>query len=233
MKLSYVQKGEGKDLVLLHGYLASKECFYPLIDYFSDFYRVTAPDFLGMGGADALTEPFSVDDYADWTHEALTLLGVHDYRLIAHSFGGRVGIKLLARGEADCAVLTGCAGIVPKRTLFYRFRVGLYRTVRKFAPSLAEAKFGSSDYRGLSPVMKESFKKIVREDLREEAARITRPVLFLYGANDRETPPSYGEIFHAAVPHSRLTVLRDCGHFAFLDDPLAFRLAVEDFFHDV
>lgn len=60
MKLSYLQKGCGKDLLMLHGYLATKESFYPQIEYFSRFYRVTALDFLGFGNSGELTEPYSV-----------------------------------------------------------------------------------------------------------------------------------------------------------------------------
>ena len=179
MSLSYLQRGEGEDLVFLHGYLSSKESFLSQIDYFSRYYRVTAPDFPGMGGANALESAWSVDDYADWTANALHELGVHHARVVAHSFGGRVAVKLLSRGEIfDRAVLTGCAGIIPKRTLRYKFRVRLYRMVKKIAPRFAERHFGSSEYRTLSPIMKESDKKIVNEDLRETAKGITCPVLF-------------------------------------------------------
>ena len=41
--------------------------------------------------------PFSVSDYAMWTREVLTLLGVEKPHLIAHSFGCRVAVKLAAK----------------------------------------------------------------------------------------------------------------------------------------
>ena len=47
--VSFIRKGEGKDLVFLHGYLSSKEAFLPFLDYFSGRYRVTAFDFCGFG----------------------------------------------------------------------------------------------------------------------------------------------------------------------------------------
>ena len=215
---------------MLHGYLASKESFYPQINYFSQFYRVTALDFPGMGGADALEWAYSVDDYTDWTTRALAELGIKNPYLMAHSFGGRVSIKLLARGLAERAVLCGCAGIVPRRGMKYKLRVGTYKFVKKIAPKYAEAHFGSEDYKKLSPVMRESFKKIVNEDLREEAKRIVRPVLFVNGENDGETPVAQAEILHSCVKGSELLVLKGCGHFAHLDDPLAFQLAAEEFY---
>ena len=63
-KVSYLQKGSGKDLVCLHGYLSSKEAFYHQVAYFSRFFRVTAIDFLGFGHTMSLTSAFSVDGRA-------------------------------------------------------------------------------------------------------------------------------------------------------------------------
>ena len=230
MKLSYIQKGSGKDLVMLHGYLASKESFYPQIEYFSKFYRVTALDFLGFGEGGELTEAFSVSDYADWLMNALQELKIEKPLVIAHSFGGRVAVKCLSRGNLfERAVLTGCAGIVPKRTLKYKLRVKTYRFVKKIAPRYAEKKFGSSEYRSLSPVMRESYKKIVNEDLREDAKKISVPVLFICGEKDTDTPVSSAKIYQSCVRGSRLKIMENCGHFAHLDNALEFNLAAEEF----
>lgn len=230
MKLSYVQRGEGKDLIFLHGYLASKESFYPQISYFSKFYRVTVLDFPGFGGAEALPAAWSVKDYADWLMAALDELRITFPHVVAHSFGGRVAVKCLAHADVfDRAVLTGCAGIVPRRTAGYKLRVRCYRAVRKIAPKYAERHFGSKEYRSLPPLMRESYKKIVNEDLRGDAARIRRPVLFITGSRDTETPLSSTMIYVHAVRGSQLFVMEGCGHFAHLENALAFNAKTEEF----
>ena len=230
MKLSYVQRGEGKDLVFLHGYLASKESFYPQISYFSQFYRVTALDFPGFGGAEALPAAWSVKDYADWLVAALEELHIAFPHVVAHSFGGRVAVKCLARGNVfDRAVLTGCAGIVPRRTAGYKLRVRCYRAVRKIAPKYAERHFGSKEYRSLPPLMRESYKKIVNEDLRGDAKQIARPVLFVNGTRDCAVPPASVRVYLSCVPESKVFWMEDCGHFAHLENPLAFNAAAEEF----
>ena len=229
MNVSYLQQGEGEDLLFLHGYLANKESFYPQISYFSKFYRVTALDFPGMGQAEPIPFPWSVADYAEWVKGALKELNISRPRVIAHSFGGRVAVKLLSENFFPCAVLTGCAGIVKKRNLCYRFRVRSYKICKKIAPKFAEKHFGSEEYRTLSPVMRESYKKIVNEDLRETAASISAPVLFLHGERDEEVPLSSIRIYLEKIEGSRLKILKNCGHFPFLDDPLAFNLAAEEF----
>lgn len=218
--------------MFLHGYLSSKESFYPQINYFSRHFRVTAPDLPGFGGSELIPAAWSVGEYADWLEGFLKERGIAFPCVIAHSFGGRVAIKCLARGLIDRAVLTGCAGIVKRRTLSYHLKVKSYRLVKKFAPRFAEAKFGSAEYRSLSPLMRESYKKIVNEDLREEAKRIARPVLYLNGERDRETPLSSVKILHECTAGSRLAVLKGCGHFAHLDEPLLFNLAAEEFLND-
>ena len=227
-----MQQGEGKDLVFLHGYLSSKESFYPQINYFSRRFRVTAPDLPGFGGSGPIPAAWSVGEYADWLEGFLKERGIVFPCVIAHSFGGRVALKCLARGLFDRAVLTGCAGIVKRRTLSYHIKVKSYRLVKKFAPRFAEAKFGSAEYRSLSPLMRESYKKIVNEDLREEAKRIARPVLYLNGERDRETPLSSVKILHECTAGSQLAVLKGCGHFAHLEEPLLFDLAAEEFLND-
>ncbi len=229
--IGVIERGRGKDLVFLHGYLSSKESFYPQIEYFSKFYHVTAFDFPGFGEAEPLKSAYSVGDYADWTENFLKERGIQNPFVIGHSFGGRVAIKCLSRGNLfERAVLCGCAGIVPKRTLRYKMRVKTYRFVKRIAPRYAERKFGSEEYRSLSPIMRESYKKIVNEDLREDAVKIRVPVLFINGEEDKETPLSSIRIYERAIEGSKVEVLRSAGHFAHLDNPLAFNLAAEEFF---
>ena len=83
--------------MFLHGYGSSKEAFAAQISYFSRFYRVTAFDFLGFGKSKPLETPFSVADYAEWTAETLSLLGVQTPYVVAHSFGCRVAVKMAGK----------------------------------------------------------------------------------------------------------------------------------------
>ena len=220
-------------MVFLHGYLSSKEAFTAQIEYFSRFYRVTAFDFLGFGKSKPLTEPFSVSDYAAWTKEILALLQVQKPRVIAHSFGCRVVVKMAARdSEAfEKILLTGPAGILSKRGLAYRLKVKSYRLVKKFAPAFAERNFGSQEYRSLSPIMKESYKKIVNEDLRKDAARIKTPTLIVEGEQDKTTPLAEAQVYLQSLQNGRLRGMQG-GHFAFAEYPLAFNLIAEEFLYD-
>jgi len=233
--VSFIQKGTGKDLVFFHGYLSSKESFAAQIDYFSRFYRVTAFDFLGFGKSAPLTLPFSVADYAEWTRELLEELGVCVPHVIAHSFGCRVAVKMAAESPKqggqvfDKMLLTGPAGIILNRGTKYKFKVKAYRVIKKIAPGYAEKHFGSAEYRTLSPVMKESYKKIVNEDLRLDAREIENEVLIVEGNEDMTTPMAAAEIYRSQLRHGRIKTMEG-GHFAFAENPVSFNLIAEEFF---
>ena len=229
--VSLVQAGAGQDLVLLHGYLSCKESFYYQIEHLSAFYRVTAFDFWGMGQSAPLPAAWSVSDYAAHTRALLGELGIRRALLLAHSFGGRVALKLLAEGDTfSHALLTGCAGVPPRRGAAYKARVGAYRAVRRVAPRFAERHFGSAEYRTLSPLMRESYKKIVNEDLTPCLARIRARVLYVFGARDAATPPYMARILHDGTAGSQLLFLRGCTHFCFCEQPARFNAVAREFF---
>ena len=112
--------------------------------------------------------------------------------------------------------------MVKPRSSAYMRRVRLYRAVKKLFPDFAERHFGSKEYRSLSPLMRESYKKIVNEDLRDCAKLIKNKTLLIYGADDEVTPISQeGKIFNAIIEDSRLESV--CGgHFCFSERPEEF-----------
>lgn len=232
-KVAFIQKGKGKDLVFLHGYLSSKEAFAAQIEYFSRFYRVTAIDFLGFGESGRLPNAFSVDDYAEWLSETLTALHVRKPHVVAHSFGCRVAIKLASSNPDffDKILLTGAAGVILKRGIGYQIKVKSYRLVKKIAPNFADKHFGSAEYKTLSPMMRESYKKIVNEDLRGCAGKIENYALFVQGEWDTTTPIEEINAYLVCMKHAKVIVMPG-GHFAFAEYPTAFNLIAEDYFYE-
>lgn len=228
-----ITEGSGEDVLLLHGYLSSKESFYYQIKFLSKYYKVTAPDIPGFGKSSPIPYAYSVDDYCAWLEEFIKKSKLTRPRIIAHSFGARVVFKYLSLHPDGCGqlVITGGAGIVKPRSPQYIRRVKAYRRIKKLFPKFAEKHFGSAEYRTLSPVMRESYKKIVNEDLREYAAKIACPALLIYGSGDTVTPPAEeGETFRRLINGSRL-VLAEGGHFCFSEHPDKFNQTVFEFFN--
>ncbi len=217
----------------MHGYLSSKEAFSAQISYFSRFFRVTAFDFIGFGKSKRLTDAYSVGDYAAWTRAVLALLDVKNPHVIAHSFGCRVAVKMASENPAvfDKIILTGPAGIIANRGFSYKVKIKAYRLIKKIFPQYAERKFGSEEYRSLSPLMRESYKKIVNEDLRECAKKIPNPTLLIEGEGDKTTPLKEAEIYLQSLQNGRLKIIKG-GHFAFVEQPAVFNLMVEEFLYE-
>ena len=231
MHISVTTLGTGQDVLMLHGYLSCKESFFYNATALAAGYRVTAPDFPGFGGSSPINSAWSVGDYAEWTARFIAEANLVKPHIVAHSFGARVAIKLAARRPqlVSKLIITGGAGLVKPKSRAYRRKVALYRAVKKFAPAFAESHFGSEEYRALSPVMKESYKKIVNEDLRAYAARVAAPALLIYGRDDKVTPArEEGETF-AALMGARLVII-DGGHFCFSQNAETFNKLALGFF---
>lgn len=229
-----IQKGEGEKVVFLHGYLSCKESFYYQTEYFSKYYTVLAPDMPGFGQSAPLNFAWSVGDYAGWLLRFLKAKGAEGCIIIAHSFGARVAFKALSAcpQAASKLVITGGAGVVKPRSKAYIRRVKRYRRVKRIFPGLAEKLFGSREYKTLSPVMRESYKKIVNEDLSGCARAVTCPTLLVYGKDDTVTPPcEEGEIFKNSIRSAVLKVIEG-DHFCFCNHYEEFNRLVLEFLRE-
>ena len=217
--------------MFLHGYLSCKESFYYQIKFLSEYYKVTAPDFVGFGKSSPLDKAYSVGDYSEWLERFIKTSKIEKPHIIAHSFGARVAFKYLSEnsGKADKLIITGGAGLVKPRSPEYMRRVKAYRRIKKLFPKFAEKHFGSEEYRTLPPIMRESYKKIVKEDLKSCAEKIKNKTLLIYGRDDTVTPPKEeGAVFEKIISDSRLEIT-DGGHFCFSEQPDNFNKLIYEF----
>lgn len=224
-------KGEGKPLVFLHGYLSSKESFYYQTEYFSRFFKVYAPDLPGFK-ENCLPYPYSLGDYAHivdgFFDEVLKETGYSSAHVVAHSFGARIVFYLSPTSKFDKIVLTGAAGIKTRKRLSVKLKIAAYKFVKRvFHKSIK--LFESPDYQALSPVMKQSFNKIIAEDLTDKLAFIENQTLIVNGTLDRETPLKTAMTINKKIKNSQLITIVGAGHFCFVDEPIKFDLAVKEF----
>ena len=75
----------------------------------------------------------------------------------------------------------------------------------------------------------ESFIKIVNEHLDGMLANIINPVLIINGERDKQTPLYTARKLNREIPNSQLVVLKDCGHFCFIDKKTKFNTEVKEF----
>ena len=219
----------GKPLLLLHGWGCDASTMRRVFFYFADKGRdVIAIDFPGFGRSKPPSAAFSIYDYAAITTRFLEKIGVYKPDVIAHSFGGRVAIILAAHGLADRVLITDGAGVKPRRGLGYYLKVGAYKAGKKLG--LKQKNAGSTDYRALSDDMKRVFVRVVNQHLDGLLPQIDRPVLLVWGEKDRDTPLYMAERIKKQVRDCAMVVMKNCGHFAFIENFGEFIMIADAFF---
>lgn len=215
----------------MHGYLSSGASFYRQIKFFGREFEVFAPDLKGFGDNPNMEYPYSLSDYIEEVKEYMYKKGIVKPSVIAHSFGGRIAIKA-ASGDKnlfDKLVLTGAAGLKPKRTFKKTVKKTVFSVLKKFVPKEKLSAFYSEDYKALSPVMRESFIRIVNEYLDDRLRFIENPTLIINGEKDKETPPYTAKRLKAGIRNSELVFVKNAGHFCFIDAPAKFNSEVREF----
>lgn len=243
MDIFYKTAGEGKKVILLHGWGGCADSFLPVFNYLSSKYKVYALDFPGFGQSGAPDKPWDVSDYTGMLLKVFDALNIDRACLVGHSFGGRVSILFGAKHHERVRkiVLVDSAGLIPKRTMKYYFKVYKFKLFKRIFLLLSSGKnkeeklekfykkYGSSDYKQ-SGNMRQTFVKVVNQDLRGYLGSITAPTLIIWGENDEDTPLEYGKVMEKEIPDAGLVVFKGAGHYSYLDKIGDFNVIVSKFF---
>ncbi len=228
-EFSYHEMGTGEPVIIwAHGWGQSHKSFLKLITPFEARARHIALDFPGFG--DSLPPPtdWGTEHYADAIASWIKEQNFGPVLWVGHSFGVRVGLQIAAR-HPECikamSFIAG-AGLKRKRSLlkkaYFYCRIKLFKLLKKLVPdsdfkTKLMGKFGSADYKNAGP-MKNIFIRVVNEDLTPQAEAVQCPVKLIYGREDSETPPEFGERFSRLIKHSELFLLDGQDHYTVLGD---------------
>ena len=215
-KVKYVSFGSGEDIVFLHGWGASISAFLFVAKAISLKFRVTLLDFAGFGESQEPERAYSVGDYTSDVIELCKLVGIDTAIFVGHSFGGRVCLELASNYPqlVNKIVLVDSAGLKPRRGLKYYIKVGLHKFLRKIG---LKGLKGSADFRVLSPIMRETFKKVVNYDQTSLLTSIKCPTAIFWGDSDRDTPAYMARKLNKDIADSSIFWLNG-GHFAYAED---------------
>ncbi|MCC6370295.1 MAG: alpha/beta hydrolase [Bacteroidia bacterium] len=90
--VTFSDKGKGRVVVLLHGFLGSQAIWKPLSDNLCKSYRVIAIDLPGHGATPCFGYAHSMDLMARCVKSVLDSLHLKRYVIIGHSMGGYVAL---------------------------------------------------------------------------------------------------------------------------------------------
>ncbi len=90
-KIAYVDEGEGRPVVFLHGNPTSSYLWRNIIPHVSDTHRAIAPDLIGMGDSDKPVLENTYTDSAAYMFAFLDALDLQDAVLVIHDWGSGLG----------------------------------------------------------------------------------------------------------------------------------------------
>lgn len=229
--VSYDRVGPKKSTVLLlHGWGADRNSLSSISKSLSDLYDVINVDVPGFGASERPDQTWGLGEYAEWLNEFMRKLELTKlYCLLGHSNGGAIAIKAVSSGlNVERLVLIGASGIRNRergKKLFFKSVAKTGKVATAALPKKIQSKVRSKWYKTIgselyeSPGMEEFFKKVTSEDLLVDSAMISVPTMLIYGADDRATPPLYGQLYGQTIEQSTLYVVDGAGHYVFIDQP--------------
>ena len=90
-EMAYIEEGEGRPVVFLHGNPTSSYLWRNIIPYVSKNYRAIAPDLMGMGDSSKPKMDYTYGDQAKYLHGFLDSLDLKDAIFVVHDWGSALG----------------------------------------------------------------------------------------------------------------------------------------------
>ena len=93
-QLHYVDEGEGRPILFLHGNPTWSFLYRKVIEGLSEEFRCVAPDYFGFGLSDKPRHwSYRPEDHAQIVEQFVDELGLEDITLVVHDWGGPVGLS--------------------------------------------------------------------------------------------------------------------------------------------
>ncbi len=225
-----------KTLIFLHGWGATAKIFDTVFYYLKNEFNIHYFDLPGFGNT-PIEKVMTLKDYADFVYEFLKKNNIENPVIIGHSFGGAVATKLaITHPEIVFKLILVSASAIRQprqKMILLKKAADLLKPVfpeklKKFILKLLQ--LDRTDYAQIkNPELKETFKKVISEDLTPDLYLIKSPTLVIWGENDAVTPIREGKLIAEIIPGAKLEVIKNAGHFVFLEKPEEFVKLIKEF----
>ena len=234
MRLHIESMGEGRDLVLLHGWGMSGKCWESVAGRLAERCRVHLVDLPGHGASG-----YSGDDWVDSLAQAFPV----DVHVCGWSLGGQIAIEWAARHRESVKSLTLVSStpcFVSKENwdhgmpfeAFEQFALAFdadfAATMKRFLYLQAQKDAEERRlYRALLGYFVEGERDALHAgldmlrnlDLREEAEQLSLPILIMHGESDMLIPIEAGRWLAGNMKGAKLESMPNCSHAPFLSNP--------------
>jgi 3-oxoadipate enol-lactonase len=256
IEMEYEERGEGKPLLLVHGFPLSRMMWEPQISSLSEYARVLAPDLRGHGGSTSTPGAYSMDLFASDLHEFLGQMGITEPVVLAGlSMGGYICFAFLrkypervaglilaatraapdteqgkqARDEMAAKAVEEGPGSVAEKMLPKMMAPGTYEDQPGLVDKI-KSIMGTTSVNGMRGAllgMKD------RPDSYDTLTQFRGPTLILHGEDDQLIPPSEAEAMQAVLSEAKLIMIPGAGHMLNLEQPDIFNRAAAAFLSSI
>jgi len=237
--LDVEDRGDGDAIVLLHGFMLTRDIWDAQADALSRTHRVVRADSRGAGRSSAPSGPYLMEALAGDVAATMDALGIERAAIVGHSLGGYVALAFARmyseRVERLALVGAKLGEDTPARARFREDLADEIEARADVAPAL-DAFLPDMLAPGAAPDLRARVTEIARKYGPTGAAALLRgmalrsssediagdlamPVLVLAGAFDAFLPPGDAAVVAAAFPAGRLVTCERSGHLPMLEEP--------------
>lgn len=240
-RIEYTLQGKGNTIVLLHGFIESKNIWNEFVSKLSAEFTVIAVDLPGHGQSEVIDEVHTMQLMAEVVKSVLDHEKVGSAVVVGHSMGGYVALEF-ARiyPEAVKGIVLFHSQAAPdseearenrRRTIniVKQNRAGF---IRQFIPDLFDQRHVSEHQPAIHGLLEEAAKMSQEaiiaaiSGMRERKGGLVylmdtkQPVFFIIGKQDSRIP--YNQVLAQAVipAHSEILLLDHVGHMGYIEAPL-------------
>jgi non-heme chloroperoxidase len=242
--------GEGRPIVLIHGWPYSDEMYeYQYNDLINNKFRVIGITLRGFGKSDKPYGKYNYDVHALDIKRVLDILDINDAVLVGFSMGGAIAVRYVSvynGAHVSKLVLAGAAvPIWTKRTDFpfnlpqsavdeliilnYNDRPKLLSDFsKKFSAIQTSLNIGIRYWlKGIalsasSYATAQCLVALRDSDLRGDMAKIKMPTLIMHGKKDKICSFDLAEQMNTGIANSELVAFEKTGHSLFLEETQKF-----------
>ena len=251
VEVVYTDQGEGKNIVLLHGYLERGEVWKSFMGYFPVGYRFLVPDLPGHGESGSWGKVHSMDELAAAVKAILDAEGISGVFLAGHSMGGYVTMAFadLFPGYLSAYALvhsTPFADTAEKRENREREislvlcgkkrQIVLVNIPKAFATDNLDKMSGQVDQMKQIAMKSPDRGTIAllngmkdRPDRSGVLSNPELPLLLIGGMKDNYIPVEVFDKVVSLAPHARVLRLERSGHMGFMEEPGSLAKAFMEF----
>jgi pimeloyl-ACP methyl ester carboxylesterase len=227
---SYIEAGEGRPIIILHGLMGGLSNFDGVTDFFSqNGYKVVIPE-LPLYTTPLLNT--NVKSFAEYLNNFIKYKNFGQVILLGNSLGGHIGLyhtKLYAENVKGL-VITGSSGLYESAMGSGYTKRSDYEVIKKKAqevfydPEIATKEIVDDVYATVNDRNKliktlAIAKSAIRHNMSKDLPNMPTPTCIIWGKNDVVTPPEVAEVFHELLPDSDLFWIDKCGHAAMMEHP--------------